>query len=80
MRPRNIRVLTPSGELGILMRDIRVEGKFLVLEVQMGVWSSKLYFGLGDIFYLIKVFSAPFFLVLLRTFLSYLPFGSKWNS
>lgn len=80
MRPRSIRILTPSGELGILMRSISVEGRFLVLEVQMGVWSSKLYFGLGDIFYLIKVFAVPFFLVLLRTVISYFPFGSKGGS
>ncbi|MDA2919931.1 hypothetical protein MYX76_10630 [Desulfobacterota bacterium AH_259_B03_O07] len=53
-----MKVSTPSGDLEVSIIGASVEGNFIVLKVQIGVWNPKIYLTKDDLW--------SFFSILLR--------------
>jgi hypothetical protein len=65
-----MKVISPAGEFDFIVKGSSVEGDFVVLKGQMGVWDSKIYLSPGDIWLFTSIFLRPAVLV----FLLKLPF------
>lgn len=65
-----MKVISPAGEFDFVIKDSSVEGNFVVLRGQMGVWDSKIYLSPGDIW----LFASIFFRPAVLAFLAKLPF------
>ena len=72
-----MKVVSPAGEFDFKVKDSTVEGDFVVLSGQMGVWDSKIYLTPSDIWLFTSIFLRPSVIL----FLLKLPFkyllGSK---
>lgn len=72
-----MKVVSPAGEFDFKVKDSTVEGDFVVLSGQMGVWDSKIYLTPSDIWMFTSIFLRPSVIL----FLLKLPFkyllGSK---
>ena len=65
-----MKVSSPAGDFEILIKDSSVEGDYVVLKGQMGVWDSKIYMSASDIWLSTTMFLRPSVLL----FLIRLPF------
>ena len=54
-----MKVISPAGEFEIKVNDSSVEGDFVVLSGQMGVWDSKIYLTPSDIWQFTSIFLRP---------------------
>ncbi|MBI4228478.1 MAG: hypothetical protein HY693_02025 [Deltaproteobacteria bacterium] len=65
-----MKVKSPAGDFEFVVKDSSVEGDFVVLKGQMGVWDSKIYLSPSDIWLFVSIFLRPAVLA----FLVKLPF------
>jgi hypothetical protein len=65
-----MKVISPAGEFDFIVKGSSVEGNFVVLKGQMGVWDSKIYLGPSDMWLFVSIFFRPAVLA----FLVRLPF------
>jgi hypothetical protein len=65
-----MKVISPAGEFDFMVKGSSVEGNFVVLKGQMGVWDSKIYLSPSDIWLFVSIFLRPAVLA----FLIKLPF------
>jgi hypothetical protein len=65
-----MKVISPAGEFDFMVKGSAVEGNFVVLKGQMGVWESKIYLSPSDIWFFASIFLRPAVLA----FLVKLPF------
>ena len=65
-----MKVISPAGEFDFIVKGSSVEGDFVVLKGQMGVWDSKIYLSPSDIWRFVSIFFRPAVLA----FLVKLPF------
>ena len=65
-----MKVVSPAGDFDITIQNSYVEGEFIVLKGQMGVWDSKIYLKPVDLLLFIKILMSPSILM----FLVKLPF------
>ena len=65
-----MKVISPAGEFDFMVKGSSVEGNFVVLMGQMGVWDSKIYLSPRDIWLFVSIFVRPAVLL----FLVKLPF------
>ena len=54
-----MKVVSPAGDFEIKVSDSSVEGDFVVLSGQMGVWDSKIYLTPADIWQFAAIFLRP---------------------
>jgi hypothetical protein len=54
-----MKVVSPAGDFEIKVSDSSVEGNFVVLSGQMGVWDSKIYLTPADIWQFASIFLRP---------------------
>lgn len=54
-----MKVISPAGEFDFIVKGSSVEGNFVVLKGQMGVWDSKIYLSPGDIWHFVSIFLRP---------------------
>jgi hypothetical protein len=54
-----MKVVSPAGDFEIKVSDSSVEGEFVVLSGQMGVWDSKIYLTPADIWQFASIFLRP---------------------
>ncbi|MGH7800652.1 MAG: hypothetical protein ACREOW_08485 [Thermodesulfobacteriota bacterium] len=54
-----MKVVSPAGEFEITIKDAGVDGEFVVLKGQMGVWDSKIYLCPSDLWLFISIFLRP---------------------
>ena len=54
-----MKVTSPAGDFEIKVKDSSVEGDFVVLSGQMGVWDSKIYLTPSDLWQFTSVFLRP---------------------
>ena len=54
-----MKVISPAGEFDFIVKGSSVEGNFVVLKGQMGVWDSKIYLSPGDIWLFVSIFLRP---------------------
>lgn len=67
-----MKVSSPSGDFEVLIKGASMEGNFVVLKVQMGVWDSKICFNSSDIWNVTKFFVCPSVLLFLKIPLRFL--------
>jgi hypothetical protein len=65
-----LKVASPAGDFEILIKNADVEGDFIILKGQMGVWDSKIYLSPSDLWFFTSILLRPSILV----FLLRLPF------
>ncbi len=71
-----MKVISPAGDFEIKVNDSSVEGDFVVLSGQMGVWDSKIYLTPADIWQFASIFLRPSVLL----FILKMPFRSLFGS
>ncbi len=71
-----MKVVSPAGDFEIKVNDSAVEGDFVVLSGQMGVWDSKIYMAPSDIWQFASIFLRPAVIL----YLLKLPFKSLFGS
>lgn len=71
-----MKVISPAGDFEIKVKDSSVEGDFVVLSGQMGVWDSKIYLTPSDIWQFTSIFLRPSVLL----FILKMPFKSLFGS
>lgn len=54
-----MKVTTPAGDLEVLLKSASVEGDFIVLKVQMGVWNPKIYISKDDLWFFFSILLRP---------------------
>ena len=54
-----MKVSTTAGDFEISIEDASVEGDFVVLKGKMGVWDSKTYLSVGDLWFLTTILLRP---------------------
>jgi len=54
-----MKVISPAGDFEIKVNDSSVEGDYVVLSGQMGVWDSKIYMTPSDIWQFTSIFLRP---------------------
>ena len=75
-----MKVSSPSGDFEVLIKNASVEGDFVCLEAQVGVWESLIYLGSRDAWHLTKIFLRPSVLfLLLKLSLKFLLGQNKTN-
>ncbi len=65
-----MKVTSPAGDFEFKVKTSSVEGDFVVLKGQMGVWDSKIYLSPGDLW----LFTSIFLRLPVLVFLLKLPF------
>lgn len=60
-----MKVTSPAGDFEILVKESGVEGDYVVLKGQMGVWDSKIYLSPGDLWLFMSMFLRPSVLLFL---------------
>ncbi|MCH7517935.1 MAG: hypothetical protein E2O72_02260 [Candidatus Dadabacteria bacterium] len=71
-----MRVSSDAGDFDITVKDAFVEGDFVVLTGQMGIWDSKIYMTPGDIWQFTSIFLRPAVIL----YLLKIPFRSLFRS
>lgn len=71
-----MKVISPAGDFEITVKDSSVEGDFVVLSGQMGVWDSKIYLTPSDIWQFTSIFLRPSVLL----FILKMPFKSLFGA
>ena len=71
-----MKVVSPAGDFEIKVNDSSVEGDFVVLSGQMGVWDSKIYLTPSDIWQFTSIFLRPSVLL----YILKMPFRSLFES
>ena len=71
-----MRVSSDAGDFDITVKDAFVEGDFVVLTGQMGIWDSKIYMTPGDIWQFTSIFLRPAVIL----YLLKIPFRSPFRS
>jgi hypothetical protein len=54
-----LRVASPAGDFEILVKDADIEGDFVILKGQMGVWDSKIYLSPSDLWLFTSILLRP---------------------
>ncbi len=54
-----MKVVSPAGDFEILIKEAEVEGNFVIIKGQMGVWDSKIYLSPGDLWLFASIFLRP---------------------
>jgi hypothetical protein len=54
-----LRVASPAGDFEILVKDAGIEGDFVILKGQMGVWDSKIYLSPSDLWLFTSILLRP---------------------
>jgi hypothetical protein len=54
-----LRVASPAGDFEILVKDADIEGDFIILKGQMGVWDSKIYLSPSDLWLFTSILLRP---------------------
>lgn len=54
-----MKVVSPAGDFEILIKEAGVEGKYVVIKGQMGIWDSKIYLTAGDLWLFTSLFFRP---------------------
>jgi hypothetical protein len=54
-----MKVVSPAGDFEITIEDSSIEGDFIILKGQMGVWDSKIYLKPGDLFIFTSMLIRP---------------------
>ena len=54
-----MRVASPAGDFEILVKDAEIEGDFVILKGQMGVWDSKIYLSPSDLWLFTSILLRP---------------------
>jgi hypothetical protein len=54
-----MKVTSPAGDFEINVKDSIVEGDYVVLKGQMGVWDSKIYLSPADLWLFTSIFLRP---------------------
>jgi hypothetical protein len=54
-----LRVASPAGDFEILVKDASIEGDFVILKGQMGVWDSKIYLSPSDLWLFTSILLRP---------------------
>lgn len=65
-----MKVSGPAGDFEIAVKDAGIEGDFVVLKGQIGIWDSKIYLSLSDLWQFTSILTRPSILL----FLLKLPF------
>ena len=60
-----MKVSSPSGDFEVIIKEAGVEGDFVTLKAQIGVWESVIYLGSSDLWRFTKIFLRPSVLLLL---------------
>lgn len=63
-----MRVSSPAGDFEITVNDSTVEGDYIVITGQMGVWDSEIYMKPSDLISFAKVIMKPKVLLFLITY------------
>jgi hypothetical protein len=63
-----MKVISPAGEFDFMVKGSSVEGNYVVLKGQMGVWDSKIYLSPSDIWLFVSIFFRPAVLLFLVKF------------
>lgn len=63
-----MRVSSPAGDFEITVNDSTVEGDYIVITGQMGVWDSEIYMKPSDLISFAKVIMKPKILLFLLKF------------
>jgi uncharacterized membrane protein len=71
-----VKVSSPSGDFEVLIKRASIERDFIVLKAQIGVWDSKIYFSIGELWSVATILFLPFIVLLLKLTLRFL-FGWK---
>ena len=72
-----MKVVSPAGDFEIKVNDSSVEGDFVVLSGQMGVWDSRIYMSPSDIWQFASIFLRPAVILYLLKLPFKALFGSK---
>jgi hypothetical protein len=67
-----VKVSGPSGDFELLIKGAGIERDFVVLKAQVGIWDSKIYFSISDIWSVASVSVCPTVLLLLKLSLRFL--------
>ena len=70
-----MKVVSPAGDFEIKVNDSSVEGEFVVLTGQMGVWDSKIYLTPADIWQFASIFLRPAVIL----YILKIPFGALFG-
>ncbi len=54
-----MKVVTTAGDFEIAVKESSVEEDYIVLTGQMGVWDSKIYLDLSDVWFFTSLFLKP---------------------
>ncbi|MCH6576173.1 MAG: hypothetical protein IH795_13415 [Bacteroidetes bacterium] len=54
-----MKVVTTAGDFEITVKESSVEEDYIVLTGQMGVWDSKIYLDLSDVWFFTSLFLKP---------------------
>ncbi len=54
-----MKVVTTAGDFEITIKESSVEEDYIVLTGQMGVWDSKIYLDLSDVWFFTSLFLKP---------------------
>ncbi len=65
-----MKVSGPAGDFEIAIKDAGIEGDFVVLKGQIGIWDSKIYLSPSDLWQFASILTRPSILL----FLLKLPF------
>jgi len=60
-----LKVSSPAGDFEIVVKDAGIEGDFVVLKGQMGVWDSKIYISPSDLWLFASTLLRPSILLFL---------------
>lgn len=71
-----MKVSSEAGDFEITVKDAEVEGEFVVLTGQMGVWDSRIYMSPADLWKFTSIFLKPAVIV----YILKIPFRSLFGS
>ncbi|MEM7009802.1 MAG: hypothetical protein AAF462_11780 [Thermodesulfobacteriota bacterium] len=71
-----MRVSSDAGDFDITVKDASVEGEFVVITGQMGVWDSQIYMTPSDIWKFTSIFLRPSVIL----YMLKIPFRSLFGS
>jgi hypothetical protein len=60
-----LKVSSPAGDFEIVIKGAGIEGDFVVLKGQMGVWDSKIYLSPSDLWLFASILLRPSILLFL---------------
>ena len=71
-----MKASSPSGDFEVLIKGASIERDFVILNARMGVWDSRIYLSISNLWRITTIFICPSFLLLLKLSLRFL-FGKN---